>query len=116
MFPGITPSTEIKLLSIDNGVVVLQAGQPAAIRISAFKDVTRQRKDPDTGFLSDINILSMQVTELNGKPVLTIYEVTAEKLAAQFRPYLAEPTFSSKLYTITKTGSGYLTNYTLVVT
>ena len=102
-------------MSIDNGSVILNQGVPAAMKFSAYKELDRDRRDPDSGFISKMHVLSFQVVELNGAPTLAIYDITSEKLASQIRPYLADPSFTLKTFTITRTGSGYATQYQLQV-
>lgn len=102
-------------MSLDNGTVILSQGQPATMRFSAFKELSRQRKDPDSGFVSDMKVMSFQVIELNGLQITAIYDVTSEKLMNQLRPYLDPATLALHKFTITKTGTGYGTQYTLQV-
>lgn len=102
-------------MSINNGVVVLADGVPARMRFAAIKIFSQPRKDPDTGFISDVNKLAAQVIELNGVTVLTIFETLAEKLIAQIQPYQQDPGLSTRTFDVTKSGTGYLTEYTVKV-
>jgi len=102
-------------LAIDNGIVVLPDSVPVSMRWSSVKVTDAQRKDPETGFISTVKRWSAQVTELNGRPVMTVFDTLAEKLGVQMEALAAIPDLGSKLITLTKTGSGYLTNYSMTV-
>ena len=102
-------------MPIDNGVVVLAENVPETMRFSAMSLNEVTRKDPDTGFIATVNKLSAQVTELNGVKVMTIFETLAEKLIAQLRPYMQDLDIEARRFTITRTGRGYLTEFTVQV-
>ena len=102
-------------MSIDNGVVVLADNVPATMRFSGMVFHNTTRKDPDTGFISTVDKLSAQVIQLNGQNVMTVFETLAEKLTAQLRPYMGDANLAQRVFTITKTGSGYMTEYSVTV-
>lgn len=102
-------------MSVDNGVIVLPDGHPVRLRFSAMRVVPGRRKDPDTGFESSVMRFSGQVVEVDGRPVMEIFDTLAEKLWQQLIAYANDPNLAQRQFTITKTGSGYLTNYTVAV-
>lgn len=85
------------------------------MRFSKMVEGNHRRKDPKTGLESSVRELACQVTELNGKPIIEIFDTLSEKLMAALLPYKDDPSLASRLFTITQTGSGYLTEYTVVV-
>lgn len=102
-------------MSIDNGIVVLADGVPAVMKWSAVVKVNDQRRDPLTGFVSTVTRWSAQVTQLNGADVLTVFDTLSEKLGALMDPFIGDPSISSRTFTLTRTGTGYLTEYSLAV-
>lgn len=102
-------------MSIDNGIVVLPDNIPVNLRFSSIKVTPSERKDRATGHIATVNRYSAQVIELNGQKVLTVYDTLSEKLGNKLLPYANDPALSRRVFTITKSGSGYLTEYSLEV-
>lgn len=96
-------------------MVVLPDGLPVKVRFSAMRLVDGRRKDPDTGFESSVKRFVGQVIDLNGQPVMEIFDSLSENLWQQLMPYADDANLSSRQFTITKTGSGYLTKFTVAV-
>jgi len=102
-------------MTIDNGVVVLPDGLPVKLRFSAMRLADGRRKDPDTGFESSVKRFVAQVVEMNGQPMTEILDTLAEGLWQKLLPYAGDANLSNRQFTITKTGSDYVTKYTVAV-
>lgn len=95
--------------------MVLTPYIPVTMRFSKMIESSHRRKDPKTGLESSVRELACQVIELQGKPIMEIFDTLSEKLMSALLPYKDDPTLAQRLFTITLTGSGYLTEYSVQV-
>jgi len=95
--------------------VMLETGIPARVHFTDHVIQKRTVTDPITGGSTTRNVLVFEVDELNGRQVAAKYSIMAEKHAGQFKPYLEGNEYRGYDFTITKTGEGFRTNWTLQV-
>ena len=91
--------------------IELQPGVPATMHFTDHAFDAKEIRDPRTGLVKSLNTLVFSVDRLNGVAVGALYSVTADKLAKQLAPYLANRAYRGFLFTITKLGTEYLTSY-----
>ena len=96
--------------------VVLQQGLPAELHFTDHIIVQRTITDALTGKPGVRNILEFDVDRLNGRQVFAKFSTMSEKLASKLGPYLAEKSYTRYYFTITQTGTLWLTTYTVLVT
>jgi len=95
--------------------VILETGVPARLHFTDHSLVRKMIRDPLTGQPSTRNTLVFLVDRLNGREVQSQYSIMAEKHAAQFEPYLKDKLYRSYEFIITKTGTEFLTLYSITV-
>ncbi len=91
--------------------VVLDTDIPARMHFTEDLRATREITDPATGRPKTINIIEFTVDTLNGEAVNAVFSVTSEKLAQALEPFRANRRYLTMDITITRSGSGYLTEY-----
>jgi len=94
--------------------VILETGIPTRLH---FVDHTIQRRtitDPLTGTPASRNVLVFDVDEMDRKPVSAKYSIMAEKHAAQFGPFLPTKSYRDFTYTITRSGEGFRTSWSVL--
>jgi len=96
--------------------VILEPGIPTRLHFTDHHIERRTITDPVTGQAASRNVLLFEVDRMDGRPVQAKYSTMAEKHAAQFEPYLGDKSYIKFEYTITRTGEGFRTNYSLQVT
>lgn len=102
-------------MSIVNGLVTLPDGVPVAMRFAFLVKHSRAVKDKATGIVHDSDVISAQVIELNGVKVQALWDTLAEKAHSILLNYIGDPSLAQKVFTITRHGSGYLTEYSISV-
>ena len=93
--------------------VILETGVPARMHFTnhliRVKDIT----DRITGEPTKRKVLVFDVDRLNGREVIAMYSIVSEKHALSFKPYLEDKSYRDYDFTITKTGEGDLTRYSV---
>jgi len=95
--------------------VMLKTGVPARLH---FTDHTIQKRtvtDPLTGKPATRNVLVLEVDRLDGREVAAKYSIMAETHANQLAPYLPGKEYRGYDFTITRTGEGFLSRWTVGV-
>lgn len=93
--------------------VILETGVPATLHFTDHVIQRRTVTDPLTGEPATRNVLVLDVDYLNGRSVAAKYSIMAEKHASQFAPYLPEKGYRDYFFTITKTGEGFRTSWSV---
>lgn len=70
--------------------------------------------DKNLGYEKPVKSLTLWVTEVNGAVAALTFSIISEKLAIQLAPYLPDSDFRNYDFIITKTGEGYLTDWTVL--
>jgi hypothetical protein len=91
--------------------IILQPGIPAQMHFSDHHIEYRDITDPLTQQTKRIQTLVFDVDELDGHPVTASYSTISVKHAQQFAPYLEDKSYKNFICTITKTGSGFMTDW-----
>lgn len=87
--------------------VILEDGKPARLHFTDHVVEKRTITDPNTGRPGTRNVLVFNVDRLDGRAVDARYSTMAEKLAAQFEPYLKDKAYRSYEIIITQNGEGF---------
>jgi hypothetical protein len=87
--------------------VILEDGKPARLHFTDHTIEKRTVTDPNTGRPGIRNVLVFNVDRLDGRAVDARYSTMAEKLAAQFEPYLKDKAYRSYEIIITQNGEGF---------
>ena len=95
--------------------VTLQAGVPATLHFTDHAMATNEIRDKLTGLVKPLTSLQFVCDRLNGQEVGCIFSVSSEKLAQQLAPYLPDRRYRGLAFTITKSGSNFLTEYQVKV-
>jgi len=95
--------------------VILETGIPTRLHFTDHRIQRRTITDPITGEAGSRNVLVLEVDRMDGRPVIAKYSTMSEKHAAQFEPYLEEKRYRDYEFTITRTGEGFLTQYSVSV-
>jgi hypothetical protein len=96
--------------------IMFEEGVPERLHFTGFRKERREITDPGTGGGSFRMAAIFDVDEENGHPVTAQLSVIAEKLYGQLEPYTRDNSYKDFDFTITKTGSGFRTSYSVVVT
>jgi hypothetical protein len=96
--------------------IMFTPGKPERMHFSDHHMERREITDPGTGRGSYRNVAIFEVDQLNGQPVGAQLSVIAEKLFSQMEPYLDGKKYLDYDFTITKSGAGYTTSYSVQVT
>jgi hypothetical protein len=95
--------------------VILETGIPTRLHFTDHRIQRRTITDPITGEPASRNVLVLDVDRMDGRPVVALYSTMSEKHATQFEPYLKEKRYRDYEFTITRTGEGFLTQYSVSV-
>ena len=93
--------------------VLLENGVPERMHFAGYVMDKRDITDPRTLQPTTRNVCVFTVDRLNGKDTSAMFSVMAEKLFAQLSPYLPRDSYKQYEWVITKTGSGFTTNYSV---
>jgi len=93
--------------------VILETGIPTRLHFTNHIITRRVITDPTTGGPTSRNVLVFDVDRMDGRPVVARYSTMSEKHAAQFEPYLADKRYRDYEFTITRTGEGFRTTWSL---
>lgn len=91
--------------------VELEPGIPARMHFADHAFTEKEIRDPATGLPKVVRTLVFQVDRLDREPTGALYSVTSEKLAVQLQPYLEGKRYRDVDFVITRSGSGFLTEY-----
>lgn len=86
-------------------------GVPISMHFTAYTIAPIDRRDPLTGFISQVNSLIFNVDMENGQPVSKTFSTLSSKLAAMFEPFLADEDYKRRTFIITKRGSSFDTDF-----
>lgn len=95
--------------------VILETGIPTRLHFTDHRIQRRTITDSITGEPGSRNVLVLDVDRMDGRPVTAKYSTMSEKHATQFEPYLKEKRYRDYEFTITRTGEGFLTQYSVSV-
>lgn len=93
--------------------VELLPGIPTRLHFTDDYLIERDIAVPETGKTKRINSLVFQVDELDGEPASRTLSVLSKKLWAQLEPFLAGKRYLEYDFIITRSGSGFLTDFQL---
>lgn len=93
--------------------VRFEEGQTHTMRLDGHLFMDRQVKSPVTGRINVLSALVFDVGYLDGLQGYWQWSILSEKAKASFAPYLPEKTYKGRIVRVTKTGSGFLTQYTI---
>ena len=86
---------------------------PTRIHATDHYYVDRMIWDKDLKREKPVRSLVLWVSEVNGEPEYRTLSVISRKLYDQLAPYLPDSSFRDFDFVITKTGDGYLTDWTV---
>ena len=95
---------------LDN-FVTLEEGRGRRLHFTDHQLVTGEMPDPLLGIAKMVTRLVFVVDEEDGAPVAKTLSIPSSKLASQFTPYLADKSYRRFVYTVTRRGAGFLTDY-----
>ena len=95
--------------------VILETGIPTRVHFTDHHIMKRTITDPLTGEPGTRNVLVFEVDRMDGRPVTAKYSTMSEKHATQFEPYLEGKVYRDYEFTITRTGEGFRTVYSVAV-
>jgi len=95
--------------------VKLTPGIPKRLHLKDHTFVTRRIKDPATGFEKEVRTLVFAVDWEDGRPVEKTFSVIQEKLASQLATYLEGKRYRDFIFTITKVGAGFTSEFIVEV-
>jgi hypothetical protein len=95
--------------------VMLETGIPTRLHFTDHRIQRRTVTDPVTGEPASRNVLVLDVDRMDGRPAVAKYSTMSEKHAMQFEPYLEGKRYRDYEFTITRTGEGFLTQYSVSV-
>ena len=93
--------------------VMLQNGIPARMHFTDHQVIARTITEPQTGRPATRNVLELSVDSLDGRPVSAVFSTMAEKLAAQFAPYLGDKSYTKYDFVVTQRGDGFARTWTV---
>lgn len=93
--------------------VMLETGIPTRLHFTDHAIRRRTIADPSTGAPTSRNALVFDVDRMDGRAVVAKYSTLSEKHAAQLEPYLKDRLYRDYEFTITRTGEGFLTSYSV---
>lgn len=88
---------------------------PKRLQFSSLHFEDRDAVDPVSGMPKIIRVIVGMVTSEDGVPVSKTYSSTSSKLNSQLAKFISDFSLPGKIFVITKTGTGYLTQYQLQV-
>ena len=91
--------------------IVLQEGVPERVHMVSHVIDRRDIADPRTGQMVSRNVALFTCDRLNGSPISATLSVMSEKLFRQLEPYIPGQQYTRYDFVITKTGSGFATNF-----
>lgn len=95
--------------------VILQSGVPAVMHFTNHVIEPRMITDPVSRLEKTVNALVFHVDQLNGQSVDAYYSTISDKHALFFDPYLKDQAYRDYLFTITRQGRGFSTDYTVKI-
>jgi hypothetical protein len=95
--------------------VILAPGVPAKMHFSSWQYQPRDIRDSLSGQPKVVTALVMHVDELDGAPVSADYSTISDKEALNYKPFIADGTLSLYLFTVTKAGTRFSTERTVLV-
>lgn len=101
-------------MAIENYVRLVE-GIPKRLHFKDHAYVVRRIRDPVTGWVKDVRVLEFLVDYEDGVPVEKVFSVIQSKLAAALAPYVEGKRYRDFLFTITKIGSGFLSEFKVEV-
>lgn len=90
-------------------------GFPKRLHFTSHALVTKEIQDPLLGRAKPVTSLVFTVDREDGAPVAKTLSVVSERLATSLEPYLEDGAYRSLDFTITKTGAGFRTRYSVQV-
>ena len=94
-------------MAVLQNTVILEEGKPSRFHFVDHHIEKRTITDPNTGRPGIRNVLVLNLDRLDGAAVEAVLTTMAEKLAAQFEPYLKDKSYRSYEIIITQTGEGF---------
>ena len=91
--------------------VELLEDKPVTMHFTDWSDVTREIMDPVFNRLKPVEGISLWVDLLDGQPSARTLNIISQKLIKQLTPYRAHDKYANYLFTITKRGSGWRTDF-----
>ena len=73
----------------------------------------REIRDPATGLVRPVRVLVFSVDEVDGVALTTSWSVTSAALASELAPYLADRSYRSYTWWVSRRGSGFGTLYSV---
>jgi hypothetical protein len=95
--------------------VILQDGVPARLHFYDHSFQKRPITDNVSGLPATRNVLVLEVDFVNFRPVTAKLSTMAEKLAAQFAPYLEGNAYRNYDFVVTQTGEGFRRSWSVQV-
>lgn len=95
--------------------VRLEEGIPKRLRFSEAWEEKRLIIDPITKRTKEVTAYVLRTVEEDGVPVDKTFSVLARKLFELLKPFIDDGTIFQKTFEITKTGKGFLTEYSVRV-
>jgi len=103
------------MAAVENYVRLIE-GIPKRLHFKDHAFVTRRIKDPLTGWEKNVRVLEFLVDYEDGVPVEKVFSVIQAKLEAALRPYLEGKRYRDFLFTITRIGTGFVSEFKVEVT
>ncbi len=102
-------------MALIENYITFSEGVPKLLRFADYQVMDKQINDPTTKNTRPVKSLHMTVTEEDGRPVQKELSILSEKFAALLEPYILGGSYKAKLFKVTRTGSGFNTNYSVEV-
>lgn len=102
-------------MAVVENFVRLTEGIPKRLHFKDHAYVTRRIRDPVTGWEKNVTVLEFLVDFEDGRPVEKVFSVIQSKLEAALMPYLEGKRYRDYLFTITRIGTGFTTEFRVEV-
>lgn len=96
-------------------ILELKDGESLSFHVLAWLQDSATIADPDRPGVKGINVLRVTLSPVEKKLFPFYYDITSKGAIAQLLPFLQQPGFQSKLFTLTAHGFGVKKRYSLEV-
>lgn len=95
--------------------IALQPDTPTRMHFTDHYMVKREIWDKELNRMKWVETLTFWCDELDGRPEARTFSVLSKDLAGHLQPFLADHDYRMKDFIITKTGTQFMTKYTVQV-
>ncbi|UTU47202.1 hypothetical protein [Huginn virus] len=102
-------------MSTLGNVLDFQPGETKRLKFQSYALRPMTIEDPTFKVPKTINVLSLLTSEINGEKKVLTWNIASDRLAANILPYIRDGTYTRRIFTVTKHGSGSLARYEIQV-